>query len=458
MDEFDFLIRGVSFIVIGCTLLLARMLIGRGVENIPLWSGIFLTFLYGCYAFSGIQFANGSSAVAELMFAFLMATNTLFFIVGMRCARQKTQNKRIPIVRQHLPRTYLLVLFLVSIGFYIHLTQGQPWRLLTDTVGLKFERLSGIAGKDPILLNFDALVQAMTLVAFVWAVIAYSDDKRSRRELIFTTGLLLLYVLSTGSRSPMLGFFALGLAALAEARMHSRHMAWLAGKKWYFIAVLILMLIFFIGVTAMRIELDALDKDLFLWYFGIDDFGIVNGLLEQPTPSSFFASTVIVYAASTFNNFIIRFQELSSIIPTMGYRFAFFYVAATQQLLPGFFSQEIAAWRDLAITNNLHLAMVSDAAGQWTTPYGDLLWDFGVFVAVVVTALVSGVAGYIVNKAKRKPDFHNSLLKVVVVGFSIVPLVNPLLSLYVHYGLFIVIGFMVKNWITKKAVFQQRTL
>lgn len=451
MSDFDLLLRGSAFVIIACSIVLSRVLIGRGIDNIPYWAGIFLTFIYACYLFFGIHFANGSSTAAELMFAVLMAANTLFFVIGMRCVRRKIVPLQKPLVKYYLPRLYLIALILISIGFYILLTQGKPWRLFTDTVGLKFERLTGIAEKDPILLNIDALVQAMTMVSFVWTVLAYRDDKKSRKQLYFTSCLLLLYCLSTGSRSPFIGMLVLALAALAEGRKHSRHLASLAKKKWYFIAALIAGGVFFIGVTAMRIEVEVLDKDVFGLYFGIDNFGVVDGLLDQASASSFFLSTVIVYAANTFNNFIIRFEELSNIIPTMGYRFTFFYVAATQILLPDFFPQELEVWRDLAKANNQHLAMISDAAGQWSTPYGDLLWDFGIFGAVVVTALVSGIAGYIVNKARSNPNFYNLLLKVMVVAFSIVPLVNPLLSLYVHYGLFIVVAAMFRSRIYSKS-------
>lgn len=437
MTGFDLIIRLCAFIVIGLSLGLARAVLGRGIDNIPLWSGIGVTLLYACYCAVGIQFSNGSDAMAELTFASLIAVNTVFFILGVRAAPRPVVRPSAQQFSFQLPRPYIWVLLVVSIGFYTLLTQGQPWRLVTDTVGLKFERLSGIHDKDPILLNLDALVEGMTLVAFAWAILVYKDDRRSRTQLIVTTGLVFLYVISTGSRSPFLAVAALALPAFAEARKRSLHMAWLSRRKWYFVSTALGAIVFLIIVTAMRIEVELLDKTVFSWYFGIDSFGVIDGLVSDSNPISFFLSTAIVYASSTFNNVVIRFQELSSITPTIGYRFVFFYAAAAQILAPGFLQESLADWRDLAVTNNLHLTSITEAAGQWATPYGDLLWDFGIIGAFITTAIISFVAGVIVGRARYLQSFPDVLLKVIVVGFTILPLVNPLLSLYVHHELMI---------------------
>lgn len=448
MLEADFLLRSVAFTLLALSLYLARVLSGRGIGNIPLWNGLGMLALYACYCFSGIRFNNGSSGGAELIVAAFVATSVGSFVLGERISA-----KRSPAVRhtQHallggirdfirpIPALYLWAVVVVSSVFYLILTHGQPWRLLTDGVGLKFERLHGITEKSPLLLNIDALVFSTTLIGLAWSILGYRDNRRSRIALGVSVFLILLYVLSTGSRSPLIGVLLQVLPAMGVARLHSRDMAWLSRKKWFFVLALAAGIIFMVVTTGSRIEFEALSDDVFRFYFDIDDFGVITQLFQSGDAASFFLATAVTYAASTFNNVVIRYQEMDSVTLSMGYKFFFYYISAVQILIPGLVPRAASDWRDLATTNNNHLASISQAAGQWATPYGDLIWDFGIIGTFVIVALFGVVAGLIIGSARKNPSFKIILLKVVVVGFSLSPLVNPFLSLYVHYALVLVI-------------------
>ncbi len=129
----------------------------------------------------------------------------------------------------------------------------------------------------------------------------------------------------------------------------------------------------------------------------------------------------------------------------MGYKFLFFYISAAQILLPGLVPQGAAEWRDLATTNKDYLESISQAAGQWSTPYGDLIWDFGVPGTFIIVALLGVLAGLIIGSARKNPSFKNILWQVMVIGFSLSPLVNSFLSLYVHYVLALVIFITLRS-------------
>ena len=424
------------------SLYVARVFCGRAVSNIPLWSGLGMLALYVCYCFLGIQFNNGISGMAELIIAALVATSVGSFVLGgrmpglrliSRCGSLQQRNGAQRHYMRPVPLHYLWVLVVVSIIFYWLLTQGQPLRLLTDGVGLKFERLQGIAEKSPLLLNLDALVLAMTLIGLAWSILSYRDDLKSKLTLGFCLVLIFLYVLSTGSRTPLIAVILQIVPAVGVARKRSRHMAWISRKKWFFVWALLASMIFMIITTGSRMQFEELNVDVFYYYFGVRDFGIVTPLLQSGDAAAFFVATAITYAASTFNNVIIRFQELDAITLSMGYKFLFFYISAAQILMPGALPEGVAEWRDLATLNKDHLESISQAAGQWSTPYGDLIWDFGVGGTFAIVALLGLLAGLITADARKNPIFNNILWHVMIVGFSLSPLVNSFLSLYVHY-------------------------
>ena len=446
--EADFLSRLLSFTLIVLSLYFARLLCGSNISNVPLWNGLGILALYACYCFSGLKFANGSSAGAELIVAALVATSVGSFVLGMRLAAARyttvhnTRRKLQAASRHFIPpisSLYLWLLTVISTIFYLLLTHGQPWRLLTDGVGLKFERLQGIANKSPLLLNIDALVLAMTFIGLAWAILAYKDCRKSLISLGLSAFLMFIYVLSTGSRTPLIGVLLVILSAMSEARLRSRHMAWLSRKKWVILLFGVAGIAYMVVTTGSRIEFEALSDAVFYSYFNLVDFGLIDSLFKSGDSSSFFLATAVTYAASTFNNVVIRYQELATITITMGYKFLFYYISAVQIIFPGLLPQAVADWRDLAQINNYHLDMISQASGQWATPYGDLLWEFGIIGTFIIVALFGATAGMIIRKAKMNPSFNNLLLKVVVIGFSLSPLVNPFLSLYVHYSLVIVL-------------------
>ncbi len=84
MLDVDLSLRLTAFALMASSLYVARVLSGRRIGNIPLWSGLGMLALYACYCFLGIRFNNGITGVAELIGAALVATSVASFALGER--------------------------------------------------------------------------------------------------------------------------------------------------------------------------------------------------------------------------------------------------------------------------------------------------------------------------------------------------------------------------------------
>ena len=311
--------------------------------------------------------------------------------------------------------------------------------MLTDGVALKWERLNAAADKDATLLLMDAMVFASILVGLTWAIIGYRDDRRSALHLGTFAALALVYTVSTGSRTPLIAVASQVVGAVAFGRKHSRFITKVAESSGLIFFSIFIALGFMVAITASRIEFEQLDSAVFERYFDIKNLGVVEPLTQKGA-GGFFLATLITYAASTYNNAIIRLQELDAITLTYGYKFVFFYLSALRGMTGGLFEDQAVAWRDLATVNNTHLLGVSASATQWATLFGDAFWDFGIPITAVLVIAVSYHAGAVIERAKRQSRLSLHLLAITLIGFSLSPLVNPFLSLHVHFMLIIVGG------------------
>jgi hypothetical protein len=434
--------RLISFTILFLILIYTRSINGSSAKSIPYWMTVGIIFLYSCYSFSGIEFYNGNSIKAELALTFLPAIGALGFSFSSRASIKNTlivssiptdPVNKIPKVSGF----FILITTAVVILFFYTLTNGQPWRIITDGVALKWDRLTATTqDKNPLLIVFDAVSYSLMMIGISWSIIGYKDDNRSRNYFIFLLFLIGLYVVSTGSRTPLIGIILQIFGAVFFGHQNSRLFSDLYRSKSILWIVSIFTILFMISITYFRMEIEQLDIFVFIKYFNITDPGIIEPLSEYGS-FGFFFSTIITYSASTYNNAVIRIQELDAIVPTFGYKFLFYYLYAF--INPN--SEFLTEWRNLATANNEYLLVMSDAATQWATVYGDAIWDFGLEITAILVLLVSYVSGFAINRASISPNLCTQLLGATIIGFSLSPLVNPFLSLHVHFMLFI-IGFL----------------
>ena len=445
MDSTLLVARSFAFVILVASVLVSRRVNGSSVANCPYWVGLGTLLLYTSYCISGLGFGNGNSAYAELILATLVLTSALGFGLGagriLAVQRQASSARQVmpvpPVGHPRVTRGYTALVLVLTLVFFTVLTDGQPWRVLTDGVELKWERLHAVSDKEAVMLLLDSAVLATILVGLSWSIIGHHDDRKSRNRLMIFVSLSVLYVLSTGSRTPMIAVIFNGIAAMTYGKAQSNFIRSVSANSKLIVSAAIAIVGLMIIVTASRIEFEGLSSAVFEIYFDIRELGVIGWLTEQGA-AGFFAATLITYAASTFNNAVIRLQELDSVTLSIGYKFAFFYITAFQKITGGLFNDSLTAWRDLATINNDHLLAISPSATQWATLFGDVLWDFGVVLTFPLTFVTFYGAGMIVRRAACRPTLANCLLSSTVISLCLLPLVNPFLSTYVHFMFFVI--------------------
>jgi hypothetical protein len=441
MDIWFVICRVLAMALLIATLVACRWGKGSSPKNVPYWIALGMASMYSCYCFFGLEFGNGQSGWAELGLSTMVAITAVAFDLGGRAQRRR-RFRRARVVGSEMPGCsgrFTLMAMVAALAFFTVLTAGQPWRVLTDGVELKWERLAAATDKDASLLLMDAVVFASVLIGLSWAIIGYRDDRRSAVQLGVFAVLALLYTVSTGSRTPLIAVGSQVIAAVAYGRHNSRLIARVAASSGLIFLAGFIALAFMIAITASRIEFEQLDSAVFERYFDITKLGVV-GPLTQKGSGGFFLATLITYAASTYNNAIIRLQELDAVTVSYGYKFVFFYISALKGFTGGLLDEPLMAWRELATVNNLHLLGVSASATQWATLYGDAIWDYGYPVSAALVVAVSYFSGSVIERTRRRSTLSLHLLAITLIGFTLSPLVNPFLSLHVHFMLFIVGG------------------
>ena len=295
----------------------------------------------------------------------------------------------------------------------------------------------------------DALALSTTIIGFVWSILSYKKNRRNIINTVYFYVLLAtLYVMSTGSRSPILIFILLAISAIAIGKNYSTSILTIYDYRYRFgVIIFFIMLFFMVITTSLRVESENLNSIVFEEYFKINNFGLIESMVESSNSALFFLSTVITYAASTYNNIVIRFQEINYIEPSYGYRFFFYLISAFKIIMPeSIISNILNQWKDLATENNIYLLDISVAAGQWATPYGDLIWDFGLTGAVIITIVSAYFTGAIIKNTQKYPSLQNLLLSTIIIGTLLLPLTHPLLSLYFQYLLLISLCFRFRKF------------
>jgi len=428
-------------------LYISRALSGPSIFNIPYWNGLGILCFYVSYAGLGIRFSNGISLEAELILSLYLWFSVISFAIGeiisggfYRKASFKLQSflqqpRSIP----PLPNLLIFIFIFISLVFFVVLTRGNVILLFTSSVELKFERLNSLMNKDPILLNLDQIVLALSIICSGWAWLEADRNHIPIAKLLVVLFFSLLYVFSTGSRSPLISFVMQFVIVSRFIQFRIPAIARFLRNRLMLAAALLGAVLFLIFVTNQRIQFEKLDVNVFLTYFSATSFGAVEDFLASDNPVLFLLGTLVSYSSSTFNNFILRYQEIGLLNPSFGYKFFFFYIAAIQILLPGMGADFFRDWKSISTFNMSHLESFSMGSGQWSTSYGDLIWDYGVYLTFILVFLWGIWAGFLVGKARNKPSFLSIMWLIIVTEFSLLPLVNPFQSLYVHYAIIILL-------------------
>jgi hypothetical protein len=419
-------------------------------KSLKLYSaaGASLSAFYFVYIFSGITFINGFSLSGE--FTYVIMVSVLMFglsfgsrlVTGNVTPNDKIKKNFIPVKK--------VFIYLTLASFFVYLvdlTDGNPFKIIFNATELKHKRLNLIlVVKDFRLMLLESLFISMITIGLVWSIVGHKDNRRSDRILLLYVFLFLIQIISTGARSPLISFCVIFIFSLIHGKRHSKRMEYLFVSTVKFSPALVLVGLSYLAITtASRIEFEGLDRSVFEKYFSISDFGVSRPLFETSSGGLFLLGTILAYISSTVDNFIIKYQELDGVVPSFGYQFLFPYVS----VLEIFFKNNVSLildWKSLSSQNNKILVDVADSATQWSTVFGDFIWNFGKIIGGFVLMVVSIAFGNIAAKAESSLNIFLVIGSIYISANLAVGLVNPFGSLEFHIVLILLKSMSYFRW------------
>lgn len=404
------------------------------------FKGLTLTLVLA-YSIETIILVNILSNIEFIGVNFLLGEAVLHVLVlglnlGAFIFRERSSNvKENTTITVPLIPLWFLVLVLLSFIFFILLLSDFQFNTLLDPIQLKHRRLYlTLVEKNFNLFLAESFFLASVTLSIVWSVFLLDY---TRKYFAFSFFIIVIYLFTTGARSPIVGFLFLVIISFYVSSSFSTK----ARKYYKFIknnSIRIIALCFGIIylTTLKRIDFEGLSPDVFTMYFQISSYGNLYDGSNEVSPLMFTLITIFVYLTSTVANFTLKVTEGFNIIHTFGYNFIFPYLSVLKSVWPGV--QKLQALNE---SNNLRLLNYSDSATQWSTVFGDLVWDFGLVFSLLLLVIVSYLIRGINYVRTLTFTLEGALLKVYLFSLVIVPLVSPFSSIQFHLVL-ILLAFL----------------
>lgn len=397
--------------------------------------------------FSGIEYRGVEQIWGEAALLVLTVASLAGFRLGVGKARRTPQyrhsaaNYRKAILPPHA--SLVAVTFGIFVLFVYKLTGGNFLIALTSGVELKHMRLQLInIDKDATLLLLESLTISLLTLLAIWTTLTL---KISKHKFYATLAMVVAYILSTGARSPLVSLLVVYILTLLYAQRDNPGARKLVRfLRRYSIVMLSIVFVYLSVTTSVRMEYEGLADTVFVEYFNVSSLGYASVFLESGNSVLFTLGTIIVYISSTVTNMGLRVQEAVNITHTYGYQLYFPYV----NLMETIFSTQFDSVRSLSQHNSGVLLNYSYSATQWSTIYGDIIWDFGLIGSPFVVFLLSFSLGRIVMFSRRKEAAPSLLLKIYIYSWLAVPLVSPFGSLQFHITLVIIFTLYILQRLT----------
>jgi len=390
------------------------------------------------YLISDIKFGNGISLIAELIYI----SYILIFLTGFSIGNYS----KIPISGfgsisiNRLNIFFLILTISLFVVYVLFLTNWDISLIFTSPIELKHHRLDlALVQKDFKLSIIEAVTSSFLTLSLIWAIVGHKDDAYSNRAMILLFLMVLMQVLSTGSRNPLIGFsIIIYLSLYYSYKISNSSNSLFKFINKYKLAFILVIFIYMVITTSSRIEFEGLSSDVFVEYFDIRDFGVVEYFFKSQSGALYLIGTIIVYISSTFNNFVIKFQNIFLIDYSYGYQFLFPYINFFESKSDSYGIDLVSSMKQINTNNNDRLVQISASATQWSTPFGDFLWDFGLLGSFFILLIFSMLFGYL-TRFNRIESFTSVSLKIIFLSSLILPLVNPFSSLQFHISILIII-------------------
>lgn len=443
-DEINLQIRIINLLIATGIVFLSKKKIFGKSNPIRLTSWVLISTI-AISILSGIEFANVNLLYGEITITIMVLTALTGFKFGSkfkiaiksaRITRENNRNNYYP-----PPHKTWIILSLIFLYMLSHkITGGNPISAIYSGVELKHIRLQMITvEKDFLILLLESMLISILSLLSIWSVLSLQNGKK---EFLYILSIIVLYILSTGARSPFISFLSIYLVSIYYTKNLSiYHFNIYRKTRRHAITTFIIISLYLTTVTSARIDYEGLAISVFENYFQITSFGIIEQLVKIESSLIFTLSTIIVYIVSIVANLSIRVYESMIINNSFGYQFFFPYINFIN-IVTG---TDSSTMKDLNENNITYLQQYSESATQWSSIYGDVIWDFGLYFSIPIVFLINFSFAQICKFPEQGIYKVVHVYKIYCISWLILPLVSPFSSMQFHLTtLAIIIVFLAK--------------
>lgn len=400
-----------------------------------------MTIIYLFYAISGAKFTNGESIFGEIYYVFNLLLSIAGYIFAVRGADTKS-NSRYQVDNDFLSKIHWILLgpMVFSLAILLaRLTNGNLL-LLFDLSGGNVMKWLRISERDPLVYAVEAIFLSLVSVMIPAAVLSLGQGRKKFIIIPFIS--YILYLLSTGSRSPAIALILMIVVPIVELNRQGHNNRWVR-RTLRLSAIVVASL--FIAVTLSRDEIEDNSDSMLKTVFSADNLGFIADSTFIPYGIRLPSTITSIYFSSTFNNYLIAFDQSDVMEKSWGYRLFYTEYKAFDFLFPfGEGNKE-----QILSDNTEHLRSVSPTGDQWATNLGTLVLEFGLLYSLIASLIQGLVMGWLIRISNELENNRRVILLSLVFTLAVTSsLVHPLMSFSTHIHI-VIIGLVAILWISR---------
>ncbi|WON82826.1 MULTISPECIES: hypothetical protein [Chromobacterium] len=409
-------------------------------------TGSLMVFL--SYEWGGAEFVNGRSMEAEGFYLFSLLISC--FGYRLTCFQHASLSVSIDPIKarkESWTESWLMGLMLIVLGILIvRLTSGNIFRLFDLSYGNELKWLR-ITEKDLVIYVSEATFIALFGVVLPIAVLKLARTPSSWRSLTLVILPYLLYLMTTGSRSPVVAAVLTALPAFIALREYGYSTRKI---KKLLILLFLCSVAYFSIISMSRDTIDDNGNDALKVIFNANELGYLADADFLPRVIQLPLNVISIYFSSTFNNYVIIFQKSEELANSFGYRIFYSEAKFFSTIVP---LMDFTNSEQVLSENTALLRQVSPTGDQWGTNLGTLILEFGLYGALFCSFIQGAVMGSLISFSRRLNSTGKVLMDCFLVPIAISSIiVHPLLSLSVHVQFLVLILILrkVKNFVQRK--------
>lgn len=413
---------------------------GNGKWTNPLFVYVLsTTIIYLFYALGGAEFTNGTSISGEAYYVINLLLSTFAYTFAVR-GMDKELKSRSLIDHKFLSRILWMLLAPTAISLTIllfKLTNGNLFLLFDLTSGNAMKWLR-ITERDPLVYITEAIFLALVSIMIPAALLSLGQGKKLFVVVSFVS--YFLYLLSTGSRSPAIALILMIIVPAMELKKRGHNNRWV---QRLLRSSAIIIAILFIAVSLSRDKIEDNSDEMLKAVFSADELGYIANSSFIPYGIQLPSTIISIYFASTFNNYLIAFDQSDVMEKSMGYRLFYTQYKSLDLLFPNGEKEKETILSD----NTGHLRSISPTGDQWATNLGTLVLEFGRLYSLIASIIQGLIMGWLMRLARRLESNRRVILLSFIFPLAISSaLVHPLMSFSVHIQLFVIL-LMIVMWL-----------